>query len=295
MFEPFPKLALGTWLMGGTGAPDPHNDDAHDIEVIKTSLICGITLIDTAQKYAGGKCEEIVGKSVAGYPRNNFKILTKQDDSFLNYDEVIKGCKASLSRLGLNYIDYFVCHAPNSEVNMNEFFEASNRLHQDGLVRNVGVSNFGTKMLELAVAASATPIALNQVSFGMNDSDILTSGTYDFCCKHSIPIQAFRALVDLDETNDIGQLLGEIAKKYQLTLHQMALAYLNSFDGVCFTIKASSKEHWQAIKDALEVNVESADIEALKQLHLKKRTIRPFPLFIAHILILHKRYDNISV
>lgn len=63
------KLALGTWLMGGTKAPDPNNDDEKDISIIKTALESGITLIDTAQNYADGKCEGIVGQAITNYPR----------------------------------------------------------------------------------------------------------------------------------------------------------------------------------------------------------------------------------
>ena len=62
-----PKLALGTWLMGGTKEPDPNNDDDRDIAVIKTAIDAGITLIDTAQNYADGRCEESVGEAIAGY------------------------------------------------------------------------------------------------------------------------------------------------------------------------------------------------------------------------------------
>ena len=46
----FPKLALGTWLMGGTKDPNPDNDDRRDIAAIRLAIKNGVTLIDTAQK-----------------------------------------------------------------------------------------------------------------------------------------------------------------------------------------------------------------------------------------------------
>lgn len=265
------KLALGTWLMGGTKEPDPNNDDIKDISVIQIAIESGVTLIDTAQNYADGKCEELVGQAIADYPREKVQILTKQKRLNLSYDQVVRGCHDSLKRLGVEYVDYFVCHAPNPDFDLVDFFKASNKLYKDGLIRNVGVSNFGVKSLKIAIGASEIPIALNQVSFSINDSDILTSGIYDFCLKHSIPIQAYRPLVDIEKEQDSYDLLVRIAKKMKLTPHQVLVAYLNSYKGVCLTTRASTKEHWQQIKDALKVKLEPSDLESLKQINMTKR------------------------
>lgn len=268
-----PKLALGTWLMGGTKDPDPNNDDAKDISVIKTAIDSGITLIDTAQNYAGGKCEELVGQAIADYPREKIYLLTKQNRLKLSYDEVIKGCHESIERLGVDYLDYFVCHAPNPDFDLVDFFKASNQLFKDGLIRNVGVSNFGVKALQIAVDTSEQPIALNQVSFSINDSDILTSGTYDFCLQHYIPIQAYRPLVDIKKEQNSYDLLAKVAEKMNLTPHQVLIAYLNSYEGLNFTMRASTAEHWDQIKAALNVNLDSGDLDILKQVHMTKKGV----------------------
>lgn len=257
--------------MGGTKEPDPNNDDKKDISIINTAIESGITLIDTAQNYADGKCEEIVGQAISHYPRERVQVLTKQKRLNLSFDDVVQGCHDSLKRLGIECLDYFVCHAPNSDFDLADFFKATNQLYKEGLIRNVGVSNFGIKSLQLAVDTSELPIALNQVSFSINDSDILTSGTYDFCVEHNIPIQAYRPLVDIQKEQDGYDLLLEIAKKMELTPHQVLIAYLNSYQGVNFTTRASSTEHWQQIKDALEVTMETSDVKLLKQIHMTKQ------------------------
>ena len=266
-----PKLALGTWLIGGTKEPDPNNDDAKDISVIQTAIDSGITLIDTAQNYAAGRCEELVGEAIATLPRESVKILTKQSRLKLSHEDVIQGCHDSLARLGVETIDYFVCHAPNADFDLKQFFKATNQLHKEGLIQNVGVSNFGVKSLQIAVDSSELPIALNQVSFSINDSDILTSGTYDFCLKHKIPVQAYRPLVDIQKEQDSYDLLLSIAKSSGLTPHQVLIAYLNSYEGVNFTLRASSEEHWQQIKDAINVSLEQGYIGALKRVHMTKQ------------------------
>ncbi len=257
--------------MGGTKDPDPNNDDAGDIKVIKTAIESGISLIDTAQNYAGGKCEELVGQAIADLPRESIQILTKQNRLKLSYGEVIEGCHDSLGRLGVEYLDYFVCHAPNPDFDLADFFKASNQLYKAGLIKQVGVSNFGVKSLQIAIDTSDLPIALNQLSFSINDSDILTAGVYDFCLKHKVPIQAYRPLVNIKKEQDSYKLLQEIAMATKLTPHQVLIAYLNSYEGISFTTRASTAEHWQQIKDALEVTLEPSALKELKQVHMTKQ------------------------
>ncbi len=261
-----PKIALGTWLMGGMKDPDPDNDDERDIRVIRLALDNGISLIDTAQNYANGKAEELVGQAVKGRPRNSYQILIKQNTEKLSFQEVIDGCHASLNRLGVDFIDYFVCHAPNANFDLRDFFRATNRLYKDGLIRNVGVSNFGVKSLQIALDTSDLPISLNQVSFSVNDDDILRTGTYEFCVKNNIPIQAFMTLVNWKDDKEAIGVLETIAPKYNITIQQVALAFINSFENMHFTIRASREEHWQQIKDAMDVQLKNNDIARLKEL-----------------------------
>ena len=169
---------------------DPENDDQKDIAVIKLAHENGIVLMDTAQNYAAGKCEEIVGQALTPYPRDSYQILTKQNKNFLSFTDVITGCHDSMKRLHVGYIDYFLCHAPNPEFDPGDFFRAANQLYKDGLIRNVGVSNFGPRMLQISLDTSEIPIALDGVSCYLADDDVFSSGTYDFCRQHKIPIQA---------------------------------------------------------------------------------------------------------
>ena len=164
-----------------------------------------------------------------------------------------------------------MCHAPNIAFDMREFFRASNQLYKDGLIKHVGVSNFGPSMLQLALDTSDIPINLNQVSFSMSDYDIVTSGTYDFCIKNNIPIQAYRTLVSLTEDEAVVSVLSEVAKTNNISMHQVALAYINSYEGVVFTIRASSKKHWDEIKQAVTTKLPNSDIAKLKQVHAGKK------------------------
>lgn len=253
--------------MGGPKDPDPKNDDAKDIAAIKLAIENGVTLIDTAQNYANGRCEEIVGEAVKDLPRDSFQILTKQNKDRLSYQNVLDDCDASLERLGVDAIDYFLCHAPNIEFDMKEFFRATNELYKKDKIKNVGVSNFGPNMLKIAVEESDTPIVVNQVHFALDDDDVLSTGTYDFCKDHGVAIQAYRTLVDLEVNKAALKVIDEIAQKRNLSRQQVAVAYINSYEGLSFTIKASSNEHWDAIKEALKTTLDAEEIDALRKSH----------------------------
>lgn len=265
------ELALGTWQMGGLQDTDPDNDDQRDIGIIKTAIDCGVTLIDTAQNYANGHCEELVGEAVADYPRDRYQILTKQRKSELHYDEVVAGCHSSLKRLGLEYIDYFVCHAPNPDTDMREFFKATNQLYKEGLIKQVGVSNFGPKNLQIALDASEQPIALNQVCFSLADYDIISSGTYEFCHTNHVPIQAYRVFASLESKPELASLLSDMATRMDITTQQLTVAYLHSFDNVHFTIRSSTASHWQDIQSALRIELSNDIIGKLRNTHKEQK------------------------
>lgn len=263
----FPKLALGTWLMGGSKVPNPNNNDNKDISIIKQAINSGVFLIDTAQNYADGKCEEIVGKALKDISRKSYRILTKQKKDRLKYQNVIDDCNTSLKRLGVDYVDYFLCHAPNLDFDMKDFFRAANELVKLGKVKNVGVSNFGPKMLQLAIEQSDTPIVVNQVHFALDDDDVLSTGTYDFCRQHNITIQAYRTLADLEENENTLKIIDKIAQKRQLTRHQVAVAYINQYEGLAFTLRASSSNHWTEIKEALDITLKPDEMKVLRDSH----------------------------
>lgn len=261
------KLAFGTWLIGGEMSANPDNDDAADIAVIRLAVSEGVTLIDTAQNYADGRCEEIVGEALKGVPRDSYQLLTKQRKDKLGYKDVLRGCKQSMKRLNVDYLDYFVCHAPNPLFDIKEFFDAANHLHKKGKIKNVGVSNFGPKQLKLAVEYSKAPISLNQIPVSVADDDAFSTDTYKFCVENDIPVQAYRVFADSISNPVAVSIIQNVAVLRGLTPHQVIISYLNSYKGMNFTIRASSKEHWDQIKIALETTLNDEDIIQIRSSH----------------------------
>lgn len=134
-------LALGT---DNFANPTPEVDA---IEMVHAALDAGITLFDTANTYAGGEAERILGKAL-GERRSEALIATKVfyptgpglDDRGNSRRALLKACDASLDRLGTDYIDLFQLHRPDFDVPMEETMGALQELVEAGKVRFVGSS-----------------------------------------------------------------------------------------------------------------------------------------------------------
>lgn len=150
------RIGLGTWAIGGDlwGG----TDEADAIRTIHAALDLGINLIDTAPAYGAGRAERIVGKVLAERGgRDDLVIATKAGlcpfDGGVVRDSrperIIRELRASLDRLGTDRVDIYHVHWPDPCVPIEATAEAMYRLHRNGLVRAVGVSNYLPEQMEL--------------------------------------------------------------------------------------------------------------------------------------------------
>ena len=142
-------VGFGTWEAGGDewGAND---SDEEVIGAIRAGLDAGIDWVDTAEIYGDGVSEELVGRALAG--RDHVLVATKvaprPDGTGFGASEVRRACEASLKRLGRDVIDLYQLHWPADEPAIEETWQAMSDLVDDGLVRWIGVSNFGRALIE---------------------------------------------------------------------------------------------------------------------------------------------------
>jgi aryl-alcohol dehydrogenase-like predicted oxidoreductase len=109
---------------------------------VHAALDVGINLFDTAEGYAGGESEVVLGRALAGR-RKEAVIATKVSRAGLSRDGIREACEGSLRRLRTDYIDLYQIHWPSRSVPLEETVEAMERLRQQGKVRALGVCNFG--------------------------------------------------------------------------------------------------------------------------------------------------------
>jgi len=152
-------LSLGAMTFGSGMPPVTTVDERDARAMVDHALDAGVNLIDTADVYAFGQSEEILGRCVRARHgrRDDVLVATKvgfgpRDDGALSYDAVVAGCEASLRRLGLDHIDLYQLHRPDRTTPIDETLRALDDLVTRGLVRAIGTSNFRAWETSAAVA-----------------------------------------------------------------------------------------------------------------------------------------------
>ncbi len=160
-------VGLGTWQFGsrewgyGTSyatvtAP----------EILGRSLDLGVNLIDTAEIYAFGRSERIVGEAL-GDRRGEAFVATKLFP-ILPIDPVVtRRARLSAGRLRVEWIDLYQVHWPNPVVPLSATMPPLGRLQREGLIRHVGVSNFSLGQWQRAEELLAGPVLSNQVRYNL--------------------------------------------------------------------------------------------------------------------------------
>ena len=265
-----PVLGQGTWRLGGVSERDPENDDARDIAVIRRALDAGLTHIDTAEMYAGGHAEELVGEAIRGVERSRLFLTGKVWKSHLGGDGPLRAAEASLRRLGVDAFDLYLVHQVNPEIPLKETIRAMNRLQREGLARNIGVSNFSLERLKQAQALSEVPIVANQLHYNLQVREIELSGLLDFCQETGVMVIAWRPLRGVDCSVP---LLTELAARYGHTPRQLALNWLISQPGVVTIVKASDPLHLAENVGAVDWRMVEEDVELLRREYPDRRAV----------------------
>jgi aryl-alcohol dehydrogenase-like predicted oxidoreductase len=135
-------------------------DEKRSHEVVNAALDAGINFFDTADMYANGKSEELLGQAL-GRRRSDVIIATKFGQVMEGHgrgarpEYIRKAFQASLRRLNTDYIDLYQLHLPDPDVPIAETLGALDELVKAGQVREIGCSNFSAEQLREAEAASS--------------------------------------------------------------------------------------------------------------------------------------------
>lgn len=220
-----PKIGYGTWTIGGREAPDPQSDE-RSLSALHLALELGYTHFDTAEGYAAGHSEELLGRAVreTRIPRESLFITSKVSPSHLAYEDVLKSCHASLARLQMDYLDLYLIHWPRVGMKLPETFRALNQLVRENKVRRLGVSNFNLRQLKQSVALCETPLLTNQVSYSVPDRTCVKNGVLAYCQANDILLTAYSPIKRRNIRSN--PRLKTIAQARGVTPEQVALAWL---------------------------------------------------------------------
>lgn len=248
-----PKIGFGAWRIGGNSSVN-RSLDGKSLTALRTALETGYTHFDTAEMYADGHSEELVGRAIRefGTKREDVFITSKVMPSHLKYEDVLTACENSLRRLKMDYIDLYLIHWPHGGSKYEETFKALNKLVRDGKVRHLGVSNFNLKLLKLAQSLSETPIFTNQAPYSLADRSYAKNGVLEYCQRNDI---IFTAYSPVDEGRlHPDKTLEAIAEAHHASIYQIALAWIVSAPRVVAIPMSFDPAH-------IRENIEAADIE----------------------------------
>ncbi len=237
-----PKIGFGTWSIGGGMSPDPSKDE-RSLRALRSALETGYTHFDTAEMYASGHSEELIGQAVreAGVLREELFITSKVSASHLRYDDVMHACENSLHNLEMDYLDLYLIHWPSGSIPLNETFRALNQLVREGRVRNLGVSNFDVRLLKQAQAESESPILTDQVPYSLADRSYVRNGVLEYCQENDILLTAYSPVKE--GRLRVSTKVQAIADAHDATPYQIALAWLVSQPRVITIPLSFNPEH----------------------------------------------------
>lgn len=227
------RLGQGTWMMGEGRRPR-----GEEVAALRAGIDLGLTLIDTAEMYANGRAEEIVGEAIQGR-RDEVFLVSKVLPSHASKAGTIRACDQSLKRLGTDRIDLYLLHWRGG-IGLGETLAGFESLKEAGKIRSWGVSNFDTTDLEQVLALGGHACATNQVLYNLMRRGI-EFDLLPFCRARNMPLMAYSPI-------EQGRLprhpaLGSLARSRGATPSQLALAFLLAQDDIMVIPKTGSLAH----------------------------------------------------
>jgi diketogulonate reductase-like aldo/keto reductase len=246
-----PALGQGTWFMGET----PAQAEA-EIGALQAGIEAGLSLIDTAEMYADGGAEKIVGRAISGR-RERVLLVSKVLPSNASRQGVIKACEASLRRLDTDYVDLYLLHW-RGRYPFAETVESMQRLMQQGKIRRWGVSNLDLDdMQELTRLAGGEAVQTNQVLYNLSRRGI-EFDLLPWCKERRMPVMAYSPI----EQGRILKVpaLRTIAQRHAVTSAAIALAWTLRDPSIVSIPKATSLQHQAENIAALDIELTADDL-----------------------------------
>ncbi len=249
-----PAFGLGTWRMG------EHPDHfGHEVDVLRTALDLGVTLLDTAEMYGEGGAEEVIGEAIQGR-RDGLFLVSKFYPHNASRNGVIEACEGSLRRMNCDYVDLYMLHWPGS-VPLAQTFEALHELKDSGRIREFGVSNFNLGDLESIPEADQQQLGCNQVFYNLAHREVEWE-VAPWCQQRGVPLMAYSPL---DQAGSLLQspAVAEVAERHSASAAQVALAWLLHQPNTVVIPKSVRPERIKENLAAMEINLNEQDLSEL--------------------------------
>lgn len=291
------ELCLGAWINFGGRL-----EDETTFGVLDAAVEEGINFFDTADIYAAGKAEEVMGRWMQGKDRRQIVLATKcwgrmwdgPNGQGASRKHIMEAVEDSLRRLQTDYIDLYQIHAPDRETPIDETLRALDDLVHQGKVLYIGCSNFDSEMIGEAARYSELfnlyKFVSSQPIYNMFDRDV-EEKHIPRCVQEGLGLIPFSPLAQgllsdkylggdapadsraagneylqkrLPEKLPIMRQLADFAKRRDLTLSQLALAWLLHQPAMTAPIIGASRP--EQVKENAEASGVKLSVEELNRI-----------------------------
>ena len=304
------RVGLGSYLTIGMTL-----DEKASRATVKAAYDAGVNFFDTANAYNTGEGEKMLGKCLADYDRSSLFVITKvfatmgpgPNDAGLSAKHIKEQCTASLKRLGMDYVDLYMCHRPDPNTPVEETVRAMEDLARQGKIIYWGVSEWSAKQIvegnAVARQLGARPMGVNQPRYSMlyrfPEAEVfpacleqgvgnvvfspLAHGMLTGKYKPGQPLPkgsraaddrqnaVLKALYLTEENKKKSQKLVSIAKQMGVKAAQLSLAWCLQHPAVTSTIIGASRV------EQVEENVKAAEIDVPAEVMAKLDKLFPQP------------------
>ncbi len=248
-----PMQGLGTWR---SKEEDAYNAVLHALKV-------GYRYIDTAAVYGN---EEQVGKAIkdSGVPRAELFITTKLWNSDQGYDACHKAFETSLEKLGLDYVDQYLIHWPQTRESELESWKAMEEIYKSGKAKSIGVSNFNFHHLQNIIDNAEVKPMMNQVECHVGVQNVKLQA---FCEANGCYLTAYAPMM----SDKIGELIEnetmkDVASKHGKSVPQVALRYLMQ-RGIVVIPKSITPSRIESNQNLFDFELDKEDMDAIRKLN----------------------------
>lgn len=240
-----PVLGLGTWQLKHQTA-----------DSVASALAAGYRMIDTSGDY---HTQRGIGDALRAHfiPRESVYVVTKVEEK----GDAYEATRANLAELKLDYVDLVLVHRPPERGVGEELWQGLRRAKREGLVRDIGVSNYSIEQIEELVYRTGELPVVNQIEwtpFGHSPRML------DFCRDNHIVIQAWSPLTHGKRLND--DKLAAMAARYGRTPAQLLIRW-NLQSGVVPLPKANHDYHQRDNLHVFDFEISQLDMTKLRTLN----------------------------
>ncbi|MGP1718311.1 MAG: aldo/keto reductase [Methylophilus sp.] len=260
------RIGFGSMRITGTGVWGPPDDPAHCLALLRRLPELGVNFIDTADSYGPNVSEELISEAL--HPYNELTIatkagLTRQGPNVwtaVGRPEYLRqSLLMSLRRLKVEQIDLWQLHRIDSKVPRDEQFQAVAEFQKEGLIKHIGLSEVKVEDIQEAEKYFTVDTVQNQFNLinrqYEQELDYCTANHIIFIPWYPLAKNALAGKVDI---------LGQIARKYEATPNQIAIAWLLKRSPMMLPIPGTSKvQHFEENMQAIHIKLTDEDFELL--------------------------------